>query len=164
MLYIPYTRVIYVFLYVYIYVLRYISFYYIFSVYSVYLYSYLLNISYLAVNESGKRSSKRKLSVYLFYFARFRGSVYRVYKSSSSFTSVFRLNPRCMPYNLAACLVVLIRSQLGRLSIILDTFLHRYLNSLSVIPLPICSEINSAAHTLARSSGPSACSGSGARR
>ena len=66
MLYIPYTRVIYVFLYVYIYVLRYISFYYIFSVYSVYLYSYLLNISYLAVNESGKRSSKRKLSVYLF--------------------------------------------------------------------------------------------------
>ena len=53
MLYIPYTRVIYVFLYVYIYVLRYISFYYIFSVYSVYLYSYLLNISDLAVNESG---------------------------------------------------------------------------------------------------------------
>ena len=52
MLYIPYTRVIYVFLYVYIYVLRYISFYYIFSVYSVYLYSYLLNISYLAVTKA----------------------------------------------------------------------------------------------------------------
>ena len=71
MLYIPYTRVIYVFLYVYIYVLRYISFYYIFSVYSVYLYSYLLNISDLAVNGTGKRGSKRKLSVYPFSFCSF---------------------------------------------------------------------------------------------
>ena len=127
MLYIPYTRVIYVFLYVYIYVLRYISFYYIFSVYSVYLYSYLLNISYLAVNESGKRSSKRKLSVYLFYFVRFRGSVYRVYKSSSSFTSVFRLNPRCMPYSCCTWRVLLIRSQSGKPSIILHILRAKYL-------------------------------------
>ena len=127
MLYIPYTRVMYVFLYVYIYVLRYIPFYYTFSVYSVYLYSYLLNISYLAVNESGKRGSKRKLSVYLFNFARFRGSVYRIYKSSSSFTSIFRLNPRCMPYSCCTCRVLLIRSQSGKPSIILHILRAKYL-------------------------------------
>ena len=56
----------------------YISMYYViypfiifFSVYSVYLYNYLFNISYLVVNESGKRGSKRKLSVYPFSFCSF---------------------------------------------------------------------------------------------
>ena len=127
MLYIPYTRVIYVFLYVYIYVLRYISFYYIFSVYSVYLYSYLLNISDLAVNGTGKRGSKRKLSVCLFHFVRFRGSVYRAYKSSSSFTFTFRLNPRCMPYSCCTWRVLLIRSQSGKPSIILHILRAKYL-------------------------------------
>ena len=96
MLYIPYTRVIYVFLYVYIYVLRYISFYYIFSVYSVYLYSYLLNISYLTVNESGKRSSKRKLSVYPFSFCSF--SRLRLPRLQIVLVVYLRLSPKSSLY------------------------------------------------------------------
>ena len=126
LIYTLYACYIRVFICIYLCITLYILLLY-FSVYSVYLYSYLLNISDLAVNGTGKRGSKRKLSVCLFHFARFRGSVYLAYKSSSSFTSVFRLNPRCMPYSCCTWRVLLIRSQSGKPSIILHIRRAKYL-------------------------------------
>ena len=126
LIYTLYACYIRVFICIYLCITLYILLLY-FSVYSVYLYSYLLNISDLAVNGTGKRGSKRKLSVCLFHFARFRGSVYLAYKSSSSFTSVFRLNPRCMPYSCCTWRVLLIRSQSGKPSIILHILRAKYL-------------------------------------